>query len=298
MDVSHGTKRQFLSVEANFMRRFLAVAVLATVGLFTASAAPILFAVSGSGNAASNLYTVNLTTGATTLVGATGFDHITGLAFNPVTGVLYGHVSNIFGSPSATNLVTIDRTTGAATLVGSTDNQIPDMTFNASGVLFAWSECSTASCSNTDDLYTINTSTGAATFVGESGIGTSNTGLAFSPSGDLYLKSGADVHILDPLSGLSLLAGPTLNRSTNNALAFSPGGTAYSIIRASGTTTLVSIDLGTGIVTDIGDMGIGTIAALAFVDDSAAVPEPSALILQLTGLTGLVMFGRRRLRKS
>ncbi len=280
------------------MKRLLAIATLSIASLFTASAAPILFAVSGSGNASSNLYTVDPTTGAATLVGATGFSHITGLAFNPVTGVLYGHVSNIFGSPSATDLVTINRTTGAAALVGSTDNQVPDMTFSASGVLYAWSECLTSGCTNTDDLYTINTSTGAATFVGESGINTSNTGLAFSPLGALYLKSGSQLYILDPLTGQSISLGATLDASTNNALAFSPGGVAYSINRTSGTTRLVSLNLTMGTVTDIGDMGVAAIAALVFVDDIAAVPEPSAVVLQLTGLGAFVLFGRRRLRRT
>ena len=183
--------------------------------------------------------------------------------------------------------------------MGSTDNQVPDMTFSASGVLYAWSECQSSACTNNDDLYTINTSTGAATFVGESGISTSNRGLAFSPMGDLYLKSGSQLSILDPLTGQSISLGATLDASTNNALAFNPSGVAYSISRTGATTRLVTLNLTTGTVTDIGDMGTGAIAALVFVDDDiAAVPEPSAVVLQLTGVGAFVLFARRRLRKT
>ena len=81
------------------MKKLFAVAALAAA-MVPAYAVPVLYAISGAGNATSNLYTVNTSTGAATLVGSTGFSTVTGLAFNPITGVLYGHVSDIFGSPS------------------------------------------------------------------------------------------------------------------------------------------------------------------------------------------------------
>jgi hypothetical protein len=65
-----------------------------------------------------NLYTVNVTTGASTLVGPTGistFMIFAGLAYDEVADVLYANVSSTF-APSS--LYTIDVTTGAATLVG------------------------------------------------------------------------------------------------------------------------------------------------------------------------------------
>ena len=103
------------------------------------------------------------------------------------------------------------------------------MTFDGSGTLFAWSECSTSACTNSDDLYTINLATGASTFVGESGLSTSNTGLAFAPSGTLYLKTSNEVYTISPLTGAPTFLVTLGTDTIRNALAFSPAGTAYSI---------------------------------------------------------------------
>jgi hypothetical protein len=69
---------------------------------------------SPAGTAQPFLYTINTTTGATTLVGSTGLtgNSAGGLAVDPNTGVLYAAVN--------TSLYTINTTTGAATLVGNT----------------------------------------------------------------------------------------------------------------------------------------------------------------------------------
>jgi photosystem II stability/assembly factor-like uncharacterized protein len=63
------------------------------------------------------IYTISTTTGAATLIGATGDGAITpSIAFNPL-GVLYG----LKGSSTQVNtLIRIDTTTGAGTLIGST----------------------------------------------------------------------------------------------------------------------------------------------------------------------------------
>jgi len=252
--------------------------------------ASTLYAVSGAGNAPSSLYTVDTTTGAATLVGATGFNHVTGLDFDPVTGVLYGHVSNLFGSGGATQLLTINKTTGAGALVGTSGIQSPDMSFNSAGTLYAWGEFTTIV---SDDLYTINLATGAATVVGEAGIGTSNTGIAFNSSDTLYVKSGAQIFTMD--AGTGLVNGPsaTLDVNLNNALAFDENDALYSIQRSGGTTFLYSIDLGTNHATLVGDMGVGAIAALAF-DDVVPTPEPGTLALLGVALAGLGLVRRRK----
>src|SRR4029079_18596476 len=94
-------------------------------------------------------------------IGAIGFNHVTDIDFNPVTGQLYGVVSDILGS-GLTALISIDVNTGAGTLIGPTGAQIPDISFNSSGVLYAWSEAGAAF----DDLGTINLTTGAFTTIG------------------------------------------------------------------------------------------------------------------------------------
>jgi len=67
-----------------------------------------------------NLYMVDEVTGATTLVGPTGFA-MRGLAFDPITGVLWGSDGGGgIGQQPADGIYTIDTNTGAATLVGKT----------------------------------------------------------------------------------------------------------------------------------------------------------------------------------
>ena len=114
--------------------------------------AQVLYAVTGAGGANSALYTVNPASGAASFVGNIGFTHVTALAFDPTTGILYGHASTESMGGNQT-LIIINPATGAGTLVGTTGEQVPDMTFTPGGVLFAWSE-------DDDNLYTINKVTG------------------------------------------------------------------------------------------------------------------------------------------
>jgi hypothetical protein len=69
---------------------------------------------SPTGTAQPSLYTIDTTTGATTLIGSTGLTgvNVGGLAVDPNTGVLYAGING--------SLYTINTTTGAATLVGNT----------------------------------------------------------------------------------------------------------------------------------------------------------------------------------
>lgn len=114
------------------------------------------------GNPATNLYVLDPTNGAiVSTIGPFGFA-ITGLAFDPSTGVLYGSTGN--QSPtSPKSLVRIDTSTGAGTLIGSfgvSGQTMADLTFG--GTLYG-------SGSSRGDLYTVDRATGLATFVGASG---------------------------------------------------------------------------------------------------------------------------------
>src|ERR1700686_4476231 len=94
--------------------------VLSTV-VVPALQAQTLYMATGSNGVNGQLYTVDPSTAVATLVGPILIGAnpvgITGLAFNPLTGVLYGATSNDGPNPEAA-LITIDPTTGAATLVG------------------------------------------------------------------------------------------------------------------------------------------------------------------------------------
>ena len=88
--------------------------------LFTsaAEAAPVLYGATGvtalDTTPASNLYTINPETGATTSVGSIG-KAITGLAVDGTDGRLYGVTAGVQLDGSARDLLSINPATGAST---------------------------------------------------------------------------------------------------------------------------------------------------------------------------------------
>ena len=83
-----------------------------------------------------SLVTINTTTGAATLVGSFGLPRFTtlgDLAFNPLTGVLYG-----WSTESGGDLYTVNLTTGAATKVGESSVSVSGdaLASNGAGTLY------------------------------------------------------------------------------------------------------------------------------------------------------------------
>ena len=91
------------------------------------------------GTSHNNLYTINTTTGAATLVGATGFTNdYEGIAYDNATNTLY---LNTGTDPNHTlinndSLYTLNTTTGAATLVGSNATIFPGGSSGIDGIAF------------------------------------------------------------------------------------------------------------------------------------------------------------------
>jgi len=249
-----------------------------------------LYAVSGAGNATSVLYRLDPTNGSVLqTIGATGFNHVTALAFDPTSGALYGHVSDTRGS-GTTDLISINPLTGAGSIIGSTGQQVPDMSFNPSGQLYSWSESG-------DVLESIDKTTGVATQIGSNNVGTSNTGFAFNSTGTLYLKPGSQLYTVDPATGLGTFV-ENLSANLANSLAFDANDNLFSVSRpsgASGPSFLETIDIGTGNVTELGDIGVSGISALAFQSGATATPEPGSLALMAgAALSGSVFLRRRK----
>ena len=244
--------------------------------------------------------------GATTL----SVNHITGIAFDPTSGVLYAHQndSNTFlGS-----LYTVNIATGEAVRLGSTGRNITDLTFTPNGTLYGWvggindPEPGTGYL---NDLVTLDVSVDGnnmtvvnTSYVGESGINTTNrAGLTSDASGNLYLKTGnesvptntpGNLYSINTTSGAGTLVSTVDGLATNSLSIDHDSGIAYTVdITASG-TLLKTLSLTDGSLTDVGNMGALQVTAIAF-NNSTAVPEPSSLAL-LSLLSMLPLASRMR----
>lgn len=215
---------------------------------------------------------------------------VTGLAFDPLTGVLYGST----GGVSGTRLLTINPATGLVNVVGSFgvgSATMTDLAFDQAGNLYGISSSGGA------NLYSINPGTGAATAIGSSGVSfTESGGLAISSSDIFYgAPIPGDYGTYNPTTGvytqITAPATPAGAGSSYAALAFD-GLVFYGdnlVAGGSGVTHLVTIDP-SGNVTDIG-ASVTHLDAIAF----APVPEPGTMTLLLgAGAMALLTIRRRK----
>lgn len=218
---------------------------------------------------AGNLYSVNLATSTSTLVGAIRLPGgrpigVTGMAAHPKSGVLYGITSE--QSPnSPRSLVTIDPNSGVASLVGELGTAGSDIAFDVSGRLFMW-------LPTTSQLGIVDPSSAAVMPLGRPGAPGSPAGIAIDPQGMVFVTAkgaGGTLDNVDLASG-ALQVGPLLTGapfSTQiNSMSFSPSGLLLAVNSNGGSpaeTRLVTINTATGVVTTIGALPDDT-DALAF----------------------------------
>jgi hypothetical protein len=283
--------------------RALLCAVFVLVGSASRAEAGVIFAATAAG-AAGELYTLDPATGAVIadigpLNDASAVNYpITGLAFNPLTGTLYGSTGNA-GSVDAM-LVTINPLTAQVSVVGpfnagpTNSNGDPstmaDIDFDGAGNLYG-----VASIGG-PNLYSINPATGQATLVGANGVSTSTSGggLGISPGGIFYgtptasrfgtynSTTGAFTNIANP-------AKPT-GGGAYGALSFGDG-TLYGLNVGAGSppsTAIATFDLATGATTLVG-------TTLSSLDAIAYVPEPTTFGMVL--LASAAALGRRMRRR-
>jgi hypothetical protein len=273
-------------------------ALIMAAAVAPALQAQTLYLATGSNGIDGELYTVNTSTAVATLVGPILIGAspvgITGLAFHPTTGVLYGVTTNDGNSPTI-SLITINPATGAATLVGGLGAPVGDIAFGSNGTLYGWLGGSTNS------VATINLSTGLATAVGPSGVSgggpcaNGGNGLSFSGS-TLYVAprgvAGA-LYSVNTSTGAAT-AGPTMSGAPITscgalaAMAASNAGTLYAIDSDRGsvaTTALVTVNPITGVITQVGAINLPDDSdGLAFQAASVAVPTVSPWGLAALGL--------------
>lgn len=132
-----------------------------------------LYMVGGRGN--NNLYTVNRTTGAATLIGSHGISDLFGLAFDTSTGRLYGTQSS-----SSSGLFSLDINSGAATAIN------PGPGFAIGGLTYNHVTDQLVGVSNRfASAYSINKTTGLTSFLGGFAA-TNESGFTFDADNNRY----------------------------------------------------------------------------------------------------------------
>lgn len=229
------------------------------------------------------LFSVNQSTGAITAIGPSGVDSVGDLTSNPASGQVWGV------SIASNQLVSFNTSTGVGTALTTITGArgITSLAYNpVSGRLYG-NESISFSSVNTDILYEINPATGVATLVGPIGFG-NVFALAFANNGTLFgVSDNSDELIsISTVSGAGSLIGATGLFSIFDIAARPEDGVVFAA--DSGTSSLYTINLGTGATTLVGAYGSTTnIAGLAFV------PAPGAAAM--LGL-GVFTLGARRRR--
>src|SRR6185437_2829359 len=245
------------------MHKALSGLLFAALGFAAPVSAQTLYAASGSNGAGGTLYTINpATAGVVTTAGAITISGtsigITGLAFNPTNGTLYG-VTNNFGASFRRSLVTINPATGAATLVGSAQalgsTPVGDITFDSSGVLYGWQGGGDGSLTN---LVTINLSTGVTTAIGSTVTAQGGRGIAFSTVSPftLFLSIDGDdgtLRTVDKTTGVTTVGAGLTSAPQDggvfNSMTVNSSGTLYAADSDQGVTAsvnLVTVNTSTG----------------------------------------------------
>jgi hypothetical protein len=229
--------------------------------------AQTLYAAKG-GNTTTDLYVIDPGV-SETVIGGTGIA-ITGLAFHPITEVLYAVTSAASPAGTSKRLYTLDPGSGTATLVGGMGRTIPDIAFDSTGVLYGWS----AGLGN--QLCTIDLSTAAVTPFGSGVPSISGGGIAVD-SGDngftAYENSPQDLETVDlGTAAVAVIGAMTGIGSANmSGLAFDDGDVLWGIALDSGVADLYTINTGSGAVSAVMSMSTG-FDALAWGPD---VPPPA-----------------------
>ncbi len=133
------------------IRKFLLIVVLLLLGIGRVCAEPLCYSIPD--NSEYQLYSVDIATGDSTLVGPLGFTgDFEALAIDPTSGTLYS-------ASDGDSLYSINTSTGAATLIGSlgVDYNNGGMAFDASGQGFLITN---------EGLYSFDKTTGTASFIG------------------------------------------------------------------------------------------------------------------------------------
>ena len=263
------------------MRREILITAALSCLWFTGNAhAAQLFATTVGGD----FYSVDIGTGAPTLIGNSGFADVSGLDHDPTTGKYFGWT--VGENKIEGQLFEIDPNTGAGVAVsaGPTwSRPISDITIDPAGTIYGISHGSV------HEIVTIDKTDGSTTFVNTVDI--HRSGLAVRDATSLWAGNGApgDLWNVNRATGLGVLfdtPGPMFNMLENYL-----GSQLLAGDRSGGGTDIYAINTNTFGRTLLSSVSGVTLSGLAYV-----VPVPAAGPLALAALALFAPFARRRRR--
>ncbi len=189
-----------------------------------------------------------------------------------------GFAASILGAGSNGDLYSINPTTGATTEIGAMGVTMYDIA-EYEGKIYG--------INGTSDLYSINPTTGVATEIGATG--ETFTALTFSPSGVLYATglTTTKVYTVNLSTGAATAIPGETNTTAYNAAGDLEliNGVLYMTVGGDGTnapSTLVTVNLTTGVMTTIGAIKEGNTA----VDDVFGLAYQNGVLYGFTSPSG------------
>ena len=264
-------KRRWLSAQAFGLMAVLSVAVGA------ARADDIAY----TGVLGGNFGTVDLNTGAFSLLGTSG-QTLAGMAV--ANGTLFASSYHVADS----SLFSVNPTNGSLTSIGLTGVNVDDFGSTTSG-LYA--------VDTSGKLQSINPTTGAASLIGAIGISFGSWRSLSTNSSSLYFSNGADLYTLNTSTGAATLIGPT-GGPEMGALVFEDA-TLYGG-QETGRLSIATLNTSTGAATTgAAFTGTGTNSFWALAPNpipvTSPIPEPASYSLFGFGLAVIAWTRRRRM---
>lgn len=273
---------------------------LSTAAVAQTTATPGVCYASTGNQDGGRLLTIDLNTGAGTLVGPTF-----GLGARPALAINSSGEIFVMDEGYYAGLYRIDAATGAQTFVGT--GLLGDWTL---GMAFDENDFLHGQNWLGGDFYTIDTATGLETIIAANALNTW-VGMAFDPTdGTLYgsLGYGDDaIYTINKITGTSTLVGPTGLGGSTPDIAFDAAGNLYGLKGGGGgTNNLISIDKSTGAGTVIGPIGFSSVSGLdCFGDPTISVgidikpgSDPNSINLCSNGAVPVAIFGSATLDVS